>query len=506
MQGLRRIISNIAVSFLGQAITWISTLLLTVAYGRFLGDTRFGELYFAITFVSLVGFPIEFGFNQQLTRDVAQKPEQALRYLGSTLALKFLLWLPLYGLLLGLARILGYSAEEILLIALCGMTLLSTSITNTFAGLHNAFERTYFTAIGSIFERVIDAAAGILLLKLGAGVEVMALVLLCGSLVNTLWQGIWCFRRVGLRLLLEYHSMVEIFKQSLPFLLYGVIGVIYYRIDTVMLSLMANDTVVGWYGAAYRLFDTLLFLPSLVISAILYPVFAKLSLRSEPQLKLAIEKTMSFVLFCGVPIATFLIVAAPQIIGFLYHNPAFAPSIPTLQALAPGLVFLYANSVLGALLLSLHQERKITVLALVALIFNLALNFLLIPRLEQVGAALTTSATELVLLLVSLILVPRTFLSPRSLLDTLRICFAAAVMGASLWLLQRYSVFVLFLVGLVVYLGVALLCQALSLDDLRTIYQSLRRRSASKTAPPSEDELEQSEPAELVSSLERSAQ
>src|SRR5258708_11634697 len=115
MHILRKAINNIAISLLGQGITWISTILLTAAYGRFLGDTRFGELYFAITFVALIGFPLEFGFNQQLIRDVAQKPEQALRYLTNTLLLKLLLWLPFYGLLVGLTWILGYAPDERLL-------------------------------------------------------------------------------------------------------------------------------------------------------------------------------------------------------------------------------------------------------------------------------------------------------------------------------------------------------------------------------------------------------
>src|SRR5207247_4355781 len=98
-------------------------------------------------------------------------------------------------------------------------------------------------------------------------------------------------------------------SSSIPFLTYGVLGVIYYRMDTVLLSLMANGAVVGWYGAGYRLFDTLVFLPSLVISAIMYPVFSKLSISSEADLKVAIEKTMNFLLFCGLHIATTLIVA-----------------------------------------------------------------------------------------------------------------------------------------------------------------------------------------------------
>ena len=72
MNSLRRVLSNTGVSFIGQIVTWVSTLALTAAYGRFLGDEKFGELFFAISFVALVGFPIEFGFNQQVVRDVAQ--------------------------------------------------------------------------------------------------------------------------------------------------------------------------------------------------------------------------------------------------------------------------------------------------------------------------------------------------------------------------------------------------------------------------------------------------
>ena len=476
MQRLRRVVGNTVISLLGQAITWTSTVLLTVAYGRFLGDTSFGELYFALTFVSLIGFPVEFGFNQQLTRDVAEQPERALRYLANTLVLKILLWLPLYGLLLGLASVLGYPGDERVLIAICGTTLLLTSATNTFASLHSAFERTFFSAFGSIFERTFDAGVGFLLLKFGAGVETMALVLLVGSFINTLWQGFWCFRKMGLRLRLERALMRSLFKSSIPFLAYGVLGVIYYRIDTVMLSLMTNDTVVGWYGAAYRLFDTLLFLPSLVISAIMYPIFSKLSLTSEQQLKLVIEKTMNFVLFCGIPIATFLGIAAPQIIGFLYHNAEFTHSISALQALAPGLVFLYANSVLGAILLSAHRERKVTLMAAIALIFNFTANIFLIPRFEQTGAALVTSLTELVLLITSLFFVPANLLPSKSLLSVLRILFAAAVMGGCVWLLQTLSVLILLPVATINYLLIALLSKALPLDDLRMVYRSMRHR------------------------------
>src|SRR5215469_11051192 len=112
MSGLRKIVGNTLISLFGQFVTWTSTLGLTIAYGRFLGDFKFGELYFAITFVSLIGFPVEFGFNQQLTRDVAEKPEKAQSYLWNTLLIKTALWSVSYGVILLLVWALGYSPEQ----------------------------------------------------------------------------------------------------------------------------------------------------------------------------------------------------------------------------------------------------------------------------------------------------------------------------------------------------------------------------------------------------------
>ena len=144
MNRLRRVVSNTGISLLGQLVTWISTMLLTIAYGRFLGDVKFGELFLAITFVSLVGFPLEFCFNQQITRDVAQKPDKALSYLSNIFLMKVALWLILYIFILLLCWPLGYNAEERVLVAICGITLLSNSISNIFRSLHYAFEQVIF--------------------------------------------------------------------------------------------------------------------------------------------------------------------------------------------------------------------------------------------------------------------------------------------------------------------------------------------------------------------------
>ena len=245
MNKIRRVVNNTLISLFGQVVTWSSTLLLTIAYGRYLGDVKFGELFLAITFVSLIGIPVEQGFNQQLTRDVAKNPEKAQAYLWNTLLIKAMLWMPLYGAILLFSWLLGYGQEQRAIVAICGITLMSGSTVNTFASLHYAFERTVFPAVGMILEKGLTALVGIILLIHGATVQVMAFVLLGGSMIDAIWVSVWFFRLEGWHASINKVIARNLLHGCIPFILYGVLGIIYYRIDTILLSLMTHRRG-GW--------------------------------------------------------------------------------------------------------------------------------------------------------------------------------------------------------------------------------------------------------------------
>ena len=470
--------NNTLISLLGQMVTWTSTLLLMIAYGRFLGDVKFGELFLAITFVSLVGLPVEYGFNQQLTRDVANEPGKSHTYLWNTLLIKGMMWVPLYGIVLILAWKLGYNQEQRNLVAICGFALMSGSIVSTFASLHYAFERTLFPAVGLMLEKGLSACVGFILLRNGATVQTMAFVLLGGSLIDVIWVAFWFFRLEGWHVVFSQEVLRKLLRSSIPFIVYGVLGVIYYRIDTVLLSLMTNAAVVGWYGAGYRLFDTLLFIPNLILNAVMYPVFSKLSARSQSDLKMAVEKCMNFILMCAIPIAALLIVAAPNIVGFLYHRAEFVNTIPVIQALAPGLLFLYMNTLFFNIIVSTKGERKIPRMAAIALVFNLGLNLFFISRYQQVGAALVTSLTELLLLCISLVFVPRYLLPRGSLKVGGKALIAALGMALAVFLLRTLSIFVIVPVALLVYAGIATLIGAIPREDMQTLYRAIKYKSS----------------------------
>lgn len=475
MNKLRRVVGNTLISLFGQFVTWTSTLLLTIAYGRFLGDVKFGELYFAITFVSLLGIPIEVGFNQQLTRDVAEDPEKAHVYLWNTLLIKLILWVFLYAIILFLSWMLGYSPEQRGIVAICGFTLFSGSIVNVFAALHYAFERTLYPAVGMILEKGLSAIVGFILLKYGATVQVIALVLLGGSLIDAIWQASWFFRLAGRHIVIRKMVLRHLVRSSIPFVVSGALGVIFYRIDTVLLSLMTSTAVVGWYGAGYRLFDTLVFIPNIIINAVMFPIFSKLSadFNSQSTLKMAVEKSMNLLVICAVPIASLFVIAAPNIVGFLYHRPEFANTVPVIQALAPGLIFLYINALFLNIIITTRGEKKVPILSATALVFNLGLNLYLIPRYQQVGAAVVTSLTELLVLCVSFFFVPKYLLPKESFKVIVKVMMAALVMSLVVLQLTRLSILLIGPIALLVYGGAAILLRIVPREDIRALFSAL---------------------------------
>lgn len=294
---LRRIISNTVISLIGQAISWLSTILLSFAYGHFLGASKFGELYFAITFVAIIGVVVDSGYGNQTIRDVVQEPTLAARYFSNILLIKISTWLITYSIILLISWLMGYALEMRILIAISGFDLLCNAVVNTFVSMHYAFKRAIFPVVGDILEKGLTSLLGVLLLSSGAGVQVMAMVLGACSLVNGIWQAIWYFRLVGTSFTIDLKLIGEMVRTNIPFLISGVLGVAYVSIDAILLSQMTNSAVVGWYGAATRITYAMGFLPSIVIMNIMYPVLSKLSTTADADVKLAIEKSINFLLF-----------------------------------------------------------------------------------------------------------------------------------------------------------------------------------------------------------------
>jgi O-antigen/teichoic acid export membrane protein len=484
MSTLRRALGNTAVMLLSQVITWSATLVTTAALGARLGEAAFGGLYLAMSFGLLFGVLVEFGLNQQLVRAIARDPDVAGPYLVNALAIKLALALVSYVIILALLRWLGYSAEVRQAITVYCLILVCNGLATAFTSVYHATQRVSYAAIGTIIEKVLVCLLAIVLLQRGHGLVAMAAVFVAGAGASAAWQGLFLRRVARIDLRLDRRVLRALALGAIPFLAYWVLGTLYYRLDTILLSKLTGPDVLGWYGAAYRLFDTLVFLPNIVASAILFPILAQLSDQSRHVLRRAMGKGLGLVLITGMPISAGLFVLAEPIIRFIYRRPDFLPAVPALRWLALALLLLYVNSILAATLVSLNQERKMTLIAALALVVNLALNWVLIPHFQHVAAAAATAVTEGLILAYLLVAMPRDLLARDTLVVTAKAGAASLAMVAALVALRGQGLLALVPVGVAVYAVAGMALRLVPPEDARVLREALARRGRQRAVEP----------------------
>lgn len=155
-----------------------------------------------------------------------------------------------------------------------------------------------------------------------------------------------------------------------------------YRADVFLLSLLLGDPVaIGLYSLSVNLAELAFYVPDSV-AAVFYPRVAG-SPRDEADRSAPIVGRQT-ILMTVLAIAA-LIPAA--IVAVRVLLPAFVACLPAFFVLMPGILALSLSKILASYLTGIAHPRPVALAAIAALIINLSLNLLFIPRWGIVGAA-----------------------------------------------------------------------------------------------------------------------
>lgn len=132
--------------------------------------------------------------------------------------------------------------------------------------------------------------------------------------------------------------------------------------------------------------------------------------------------------------------------------------------------------------MSIKLEKKITLMAAIALVFNLGLNLILIPRYAHIGAAVVTSLTELLLLCLSISFTPRSYLPIKSLVTGAKSLLASLVMSLALWRFLDLNIFFILPLAIVTYVATILLLGAVPREDFSALLSAVRQKATGSSA------------------------
>jgi O-antigen/teichoic acid export membrane protein len=417
----------------GQAVTWTMTLLWTLVVPRALGPAGLGLVVSAMSVSGVLSLVLGLGTRTYIMREIVVDRASAPRLVGTGIVLR-LLTAPLFGIgLVVYAHFAHYHHTGRLVLYLVGAATILTLLAEPMQAGFQGIERMQYLAYSDVLNKSSLGLIGIAVVLVGfraVGIAAnMALVAAAVVLLNLYW--LRRFFRLDLRT--KFGQLVSMTKHSFAYMAYGVFGMFYLWIDTVMLSLMTRSEVVGWYGAPTRLFQTLMFIPVLLSTAWLPRLIAAFEESPERLLKTA-RTPVELVIALSAPICAGTAMVAGTLVPLLYGG-AYTKAVPVMIGLGLCLPPMYANIILASVLIAAKRQIAWTWVMAGAAVFNPLVNLVLIPWTQHrygngaIGAAISLLLTELIMVAFGIWLVGR-HLFNRSLVQR---CVLVIAASAAMW-------------------------------------------------------------------------
>ncbi len=464
MSVVRRIAKNNSFLFVAETLTSISSLIILIIIGRVLGDVSLGRYTFACAFPQLLTVFIDLGYGTFLIKEIARKKSKADYFLNNIIGIRLTLFILNTVTLIILINLMGYPEETKILVYLFGFFEFLKTFSNIFRLVFRAFEQMEYEAAVVFISTILRTVISIGLLLLGYSLIEIGIVFIFTGLLELCISLLLCrYKFVKPRLTISYSFFIKTIKTAFPLGLLTILGIIYIRIDTVFLSILKGDAVVGWYNAAYNIVLGFHPIPHLFMHSLL-PIMSYLHLKSSSKLQKGYEKSFKYLLFLGLPISTGAYILADEFI-LLFYGSEFLNSITALQILAWDVIikFLYICS--SFVLISTDKQNKMVLIVGVSALINIILNLILIPEYSFMGAGIATLITECFILICYMFLNWKHGIKLNLIKFVFQPIIGCVVMVLVLLQIENFSLFIKIFIGMVVYFIVIVLTRGFEKDD-----------------------------------------
>ena len=474
MNNSQKIALNTVIQLLSKAITVAASVLVIAYITRYLGVEGYGDYATIFAYLGIFGAILDWGLFVIAVREIAQRPSSEKVILGNMLGLKLSFGAVVLAVAYGLSWVIPYPTIVRQGILVGTISQLFMSLNQVPLSSFQASLTMYKAALSDVFGRVM---------MLGL---VWWFIAQAGSLLDMIWAVVWANGAAfGLNILMMgvRYWLVPLFDSrqwrklliaALPMGLVMILGVIYFKIDILILGYLKGSYAVGIYSAPYKILEVLLAVPTIFMSSVL-PVITATLQESKVKAKQVFQDAFNFLSLSALPLIAGSVVLATPVIVFV-SGPDFVLSGPVLQILSFSLAGSFLNSVMIYTIIAANQQRRLIQPYIWAVIFNIVANFLVIPRFSFLGAAVITVCTELWVLIFSAYIVAKYLKLTASWVLFSKTAVISTVMGIVLWGLRTWPLGWLVLIGATVYLVLILITKTITRAEIVSLIPQLNRK------------------------------
>jgi O-antigen/teichoic acid export membrane protein len=398
-------------TFIGQIVSLIIQATYFIIIARSLGPSAYGAMVstsaMAMIFMPFVSLGTGALMLKHVSRDAATFPER----FGNTLLVTLLSGILLTTLDLYLSRwTLSGSFTRHFILVIFISDILAFRFMEVCRQAFQAVHRMALSSLVQIFSTAFRLIAALLMLKIYAHptAAIWANFYFASSLAAALITIVMVWMLIGgpkLNLSLIWPE----FAEGIYFAVAYSALTIYNDIDKTMVGKLSTLEAAGLYGAAYRILEVG-FVPVRSLLLTTLPRFFSTGVKGLRSTLVFARRIIGPALGYSALATIALIVGAPYLPYVLGHS--YAKSSEALQWLAPILMLRVVHQILGDALTGADLQKVRTIIMIGVALFNVVINFWLIPLYSWRGAAwaslLSDGALALTLAAYAAIMLKRT--------------------------------------------------------------------------------------------------
>jgi O-antigen/teichoic acid export membrane protein len=463
----RRIAYNAVVS---SASKIIGTVLALVSIGfitRYLGKDGFGDYSIVLAFFAFFSAVADLGLYSISTREISRPGSDEEKIIGNVFAIRLLISLGIVIISPIIVMFFPYSQSVKTGILIAALAYFFASSYSVLIGLFQKRLVMDKVAIGELIGKVFQVAVVVAVVKLDLGFRLIIGSLLANMLVSFAVIYLWSRKYIVFKPLFNWPAWKDFLKESYPMGISAIVVFAYFKLDTILLSVMKTSADVGVYNVAYKVLESIVFFPAMFIGLVM-PIMARYIFHERSKFELVADKTFKVFFIFAVPLLVGLSFLSRDVIK-LIGGAGFSESAGVLRILAWALVFVFFGNYFTNILIAGNMQKKLMKILFFCAIFNISVNFVLIPKYSFMGAAVTSSLTELLVVILSGYLAYHELNYRPSLEKIWAILTSGALMASILYFFQGANLFILAAASALIYFLSLWIFKAISAEELLSL-------------------------------------
>ena len=191
-------------------------------------------------------------------------------------------------------------------------------------------------------------------------------------------------------------QLFKYLKQNVTLGIYTLMTSMYLTFNVMYLGLVSNNTEVGYYTTAFKLYSVVLGFFTAFTNVMLPRMSSLLANGEKDRFQKLVNRSFSVMSTCCIPLILCSMIMAPQIV-YILSGPGYEGAILPMRIIMPAAFAVGVAQVLAIqVLMPMKKDKVLLVASIIGAVVSLLINLLVVPYIESVGSAVVLLCSEAV--------------------------------------------------------------------------------------------------------------